>query len=159
MTTSLPSCLPCILCQTSMTFILVVTFYIFWYSWLSGRGRSKSLNAKVNHTLNLTSIHHILPSLCTQCKLATCYLDDIWYKSLPLSATVWAKHLRTHVDTADAAMLDLTPTAFACTIRAQDPFLWFWFWFCRECFCFCRELFAFAVTFFILPCAFWFCRE
>ena len=28
----------------------------------------------------------------------------------------------------DAAMLDLSPTAFACTIRAQDPFLWFWFW-------------------------------
>ena len=42
----------------------------------------------------------------------------------------------------DAAMLDLSPTAFACTIRAQDPFLWFWF---------CRELFAFAVSFLLLP--------
>ena len=50
----------------------------------------------------------------------------------------------------DAAMLDSSPTAFACTIRAQDPFLWFWF---------CRELFAFAVSFLLLSWAFCFCRE
>ena len=50
----------------------------------------------------------------------------------------------------DVAMLDLSPTAFACTIRAQDPFLWFWF---------CRELFAFAASGFAFAVSFCFCRE
>ena len=63
----------------------------------------------------------------------------------------------------DVAMLDLSPTAFACTIRAQDPFLWFWF--CCELFAFAVSFlllprgFWFAVSFLVLPWAFWFCRE
>ena len=68
----------------------------------------------------------------------------------------------------DAAMLDLTPKTFACTISVQDPriqHLSLVFGFCREffvlpwAFWFCRELFGFAVSFLVLPWAIWFCRD